>query len=69
VCGGSAGDSVDIGLTPQVLAGASGGILKRYIKERERENLIQEPGEEPTTEEQQRLYFGRKQEVRKHRKI
>jgi plasmid rolling circle replication initiator protein Rep len=28
---------------------AIGGILKRYITERDRENLIQEPGEEPPT--------------------
>jgi len=48
---------------------AIGGILKRYITDRERANLIQEPGEEPTTEEQQRLYFGWKQDVRKYRKI
>lgn len=48
---------------------AIGGILKRYIKERERENLIQEPGEEPTTDGKQRLFFGWKQQVRKYRKI
>jgi hypothetical protein len=46
-----------------------GGILKRYIKERERENLTQEPGEEPTTGEKERLYFGWKHNVRKYRKI
>jgi hypothetical protein len=48
---------------------AIGGILKRYIVDRKRENLLREPGEEPTTEEKQRLYFGWKQDVRKYRKI
>jgi plasmid rolling circle replication initiator protein Rep len=48
---------------------AIGGILKRYIKERERENLKSEPGEEPVTEEKQQLFFGWKQNVRKYRKI
>lgn len=48
---------------------AIGGILKRYIKEREKENLKREPGEEPTAEEKERLYFGWKQNVRKYRKI
>jgi plasmid rolling circle replication initiator protein Rep len=48
---------------------AIGGILKRYITERERENLTQEPGEEPTEDEKQRIYFGWKQEVRKYRKL
>jgi hypothetical protein len=48
---------------------AIGGILKRYIKERAREDLKSEPGEEPTTEEKQQLFFGWKQNVRKYRKI
>ena len=48
---------------------AIGGILKRYITEREREDLIQEPGEEPTTDEKQRLYFGWKQEVIKYKQL
>lgn len=48
---------------------AIGGTLKRYIKERERENLIREPGEDPTTEEKQRLYFGWKPAVRKYRRV
>lgn len=47
---------------------AIGGILKRYIKEREKENLKSEPGEEPT-EEKERLFFGWKPVVRKYRKI
>jgi plasmid rolling circle replication initiator protein Rep len=48
---------------------AIGGILKRYIKERERENLKSEPGEEPAEETKQQLFFGWKQDVRKYRKI
>jgi plasmid rolling circle replication initiator protein Rep len=38
---------------------AVGGILKRYIKERERENLTSEPGEEAPTPEMEQLYFGK----------
>jgi plasmid rolling circle replication initiator protein Rep len=48
---------------------AIGGILKRYITERERENLIQEPGEELQPSEASRLYFGWKQEVRRYRRM
>jgi hypothetical protein len=48
---------------------AIGGILKRYIKERERENLKSELGEEPAEETKEQLYFGWKQQVRKYRKI
>jgi plasmid rolling circle replication initiator protein Rep len=48
---------------------AIGGILKRYIKEWERENLTQEPGEEPSMEEKDRLYFRWKQDVRKYRRM
>lgn len=48
---------------------AIGGILKRYITDREKEDLTGEPGEEPTTEEKERLYFGWKQEVRKYRRV
>jgi hypothetical protein len=47
---------------------AIGGILKRYIKERERENLVSEPGEEEVPSGDQ-LFFGWKREVRKYRKI
>jgi plasmid rolling circle replication initiator protein Rep len=46
-----------------------GGVFKQYIKEREREDLTQEPGEELSTDEAERLFFGWKQEVRKYRKI
>jgi plasmid rolling circle replication initiator protein Rep len=48
---------------------AIGGILKRYIKEREQETMLSEPGEEPTEETKEQLYFGWKQKVRKYRKI
>jgi hypothetical protein len=46
-----------------------GGVFKRYIKEREREDFTQEPGEELSKDEAERLYFGWKQEVRRYRKI
>jgi plasmid rolling circle replication initiator protein Rep len=48
---------------------AIGGILKRYIKEREKENLKSEPGEEPAEDTKEQLFFGWKQKVRKYRKI
>jgi hypothetical protein len=48
---------------------AIGGILKRYIKEREKENLKSEPGEEPVEDTKEQLYFGWKQKVRKYRKL
>jgi plasmid rolling circle replication initiator protein Rep len=48
---------------------AIGGILKRYIKEREQETMLSEPGEEPAEETKEQLYFGWKQKVRKYRKI
>jgi plasmid rolling circle replication initiator protein Rep len=48
---------------------AIGGILKRYIKEREKEHLTQEPGEiEPEVSAEQ-LFFGWKQDVRRYRKL
>jgi len=47
---------------------AVGGILKRYIKEREEETMMSEPDEEPV-EAKEQLYFGWKQKVRKYRKI
>jgi hypothetical protein len=46
-----------------------GGILKRYIREREKENLKSEPGEVEPTPEMEQLYFGWKRKVRKYRKI
>ena len=48
---------------------AVGGILKRYIKEREKENLLREPGDEALMPVAEQLFFGWKQEVRKYRKI
>ena len=48
---------------------AIGGILKRYIVDRKRESLLREPGEEPTTNEKSRLFFGWKPAVRKYRKV
>jgi plasmid rolling circle replication initiator protein Rep len=48
---------------------ATGGILKRYIKERERESLTQEPGEEHPPGDAEQLFFGWKQEVRRYRRV
>jgi replication protein len=44
-----------------------GGVFKKYL--RERENLTSEPGEEESTEEVERLFFGWKQEVRRYKRI
>jgi plasmid rolling circle replication initiator protein Rep len=46
-----------------------GGVFRRYIKEREREDLTAEPGKEPVKEDLQSLYFGWKQPVRRYRKL
>jgi plasmid rolling circle replication initiator protein Rep len=48
---------------------AVGGVLKKYLRDREREDLIQEPGEEPSPEEAARIFFGWKQERRRYRKV
>jgi plasmid rolling circle replication initiator protein Rep len=48
---------------------AVGGILKRYIKEREQEDMTREPGEEPAEDTKEQLYFGWKQKVRKYRRV
>ena len=48
---------------------AIGGVLKKYIRERERENLFREPGEEPPDDEAQRLYFRWTQPVRKYQRL
>ena len=48
---------------------AIGGILKRYIKEREEEDMKSEPGETPAEDTKENLFFGWKQPVRKYRKI
>jgi plasmid rolling circle replication initiator protein Rep len=49
---------------------AVGGILKMYIREHKREDLIMEPGENALLEkEMERLFFRWKQEVRRYRKF
>lgn len=48
---------------------AIGGVLKKYIKERKKEDLLQEPGEEPSVEELERLFFRWKQQVRKYQNL
>ena len=56
-----------LGLTDQIhktRAVAIGGVLKRYIKEREPETLTEESEEEPSTEKAEQLFFGWKQERR-----
>jgi hypothetical protein len=48
---------------------AVGGVLKNYLRDREKENLIQEPGDEPTPEEVARVFFGWREEKRRYRKV
>lgn len=48
---------------------AVGGVLKRYLREREKNDLLQEPGEEPSIEDVARLYFGWQQTVRRYRRM
>jgi plasmid rolling circle replication initiator protein Rep len=48
---------------------AIGGILKHYIKEREKENLTEEPGEKEPGVSAEQLFFGWKREVRKYRRL
>jgi plasmid rolling circle replication initiator protein Rep len=48
---------------------AVGGVLKKYLRDRERENLIREPGDEPSPEEIARVFFGWKEEKRRYRKV
>jgi hypothetical protein len=48
---------------------AVSGILKKYLRDYEREDLTIEPSEEALVEEWERLFFGWKQIVRKYRKI
>jgi plasmid rolling circle replication initiator protein Rep len=48
---------------------AVGGVLKNYLRDREREDLITEAGEEPTAEEIARVFFGWKEEKRRYRKV
>jgi hypothetical protein len=46
-----------------------GGIFKRYIREREPEDLTSEPGQEAPAEKSEQLFFGWKREVRRYRKL
>jgi plasmid rolling circle replication initiator protein Rep len=48
---------------------AIGGILKHYIKEREKENLTEEPGEEEPQEKVEQLFFGWKPQIRRYRRL
>jgi plasmid rolling circle replication initiator protein Rep len=56
----------------KIRAVAVGGVLRKYLKDRDREDLFEEPGEPgagPSAEEQRRLYFGWKQLMRRYRKV
>jgi plasmid rolling circle replication initiator protein Rep len=46
-----------------------GGVFKKYLREREKEDLTDEPGKESAEENAEQLFFGWKQEVRKYRRI
>lgn len=48
---------------------ATGGILKRYIREKEKEDLVSEPCEEDMEKEAERLFFGWKPQVRRYRRM
>lgn len=48
---------------------AVGGVLKQYLRERERENLLHELGEEPLPEEIASIFFGWKEQVKRYRKV
>lgn len=48
---------------------AIGGILKRYIKMKRREDLTEEPGEEDQPNESDSLFFGWTQEVKRYRRM
>lgn len=48
---------------------AVGGILKRYIRERKKDDLASEPGDEELMEVAEQLHFGWKQDVRKYRRM
>jgi plasmid rolling circle replication initiator protein Rep len=55
--------------THKIRGVAIGGILKRYIKEREKEKLTDEPGEQEPEISAKQLFFGWKKEVRRYRKL
>jgi plasmid rolling circle replication initiator protein Rep len=48
---------------------AIGGILKHYIKEREPDDLTQEPGEKEPEVSAEQLFFGWKREARRYRRV
>jgi hypothetical protein len=48
---------------------AVGGILKKYIREKEKEDLTIELGAQPLVEEMERLFFQWKQVVRKYKRV
>ena len=48
---------------------AIGGVLKHYLREREREDLVSEPGEEEPEASAESLFFGWKQQVKRYRRI
>lgn len=53
----------------KIRAVAIGGVLKQYLRDRKKENLFQEPGEEPSQEELQRLYFNWRQMMRRYQRV
>jgi plasmid rolling circle replication initiator protein Rep len=55
--------------THKIRGVAIGGILKRYIKEREPDDLTQEPGEQEPEVSAEQLFFGWKKDVRRYRKL
>jgi hypothetical protein len=54
--------------THKIRGVAIGGILKRYMKDRERENLTQEPGEEPAAPSGEQLFFWWRKEVQRYKR-
>jgi plasmid rolling circle replication initiator protein Rep len=56
--------------TWKIRAVAVGGVLKQYLKDRAREDLLEEPGDAPpSAEESKRLYFNWKQLMRRYRRV
>lgn len=48
---------------------AVGGVLKLYLRERGRNDLIREPGEEEVGAVTEKLFFGWKQQVRRYKRL
>lgn len=48
---------------------AIGGILKKYIKDREKERLTDEIGEDAPLDDAARVFFGWKREVKRYRRV